>query len=189
MAANSLNHPPISRLLLAFVATWAFAESAFWFVAVDFLLIPFSITYPKQWFKTTLVAWIASHCGGTIYFFFCRENLELAGTILATTPFVTPRMHRFIIELYDTHGPWGALAQAWSFMSFKIWTYEAVKHGFSFVPFFPIVMFSRVFRLFVVSWISAKTAPLLRPIWLRNKAIAWALYTVFFISMLVIIEK
>jgi hypothetical protein len=182
-------HPPISRLLLAFVATWAFAESAFWFVAVDFLLIPFAITYPRQWFKTTLVAWIASHCGGALYFLFCRENLELAGAILAATPFVTERMHQFIVDLYDQHGPWGGLAQAWSFMSFKIWTYEAVKHEFSFVPFFPIVMFSRVFRLFVVAWISAKAAPWLRPTWLRNKTISWISYTALFITMLFIIEK
>ena len=184
-----VEHPPISRLLLAFVATWAVAESAFWFIAVDFLLIPFALNYPNQWFKTTFVAYVASHCGGALYFLFCQQDLELAGAILAATPFVTPRMHNFIVQLYETYGPWGALAQAWSFMSFKIWTYEAVKHGFSFTPFFPIVMFSRIFRLFVVSWISAKASPWLRPMWTRNKAIAWVCYTVFFVTMLVIIEK
>jgi hypothetical protein len=180
---------PISKLLLAFVATWAFAESSFWFVAVDFLLIPFAITYPRQWFKTALVAWVASHCGGALYFVFCQKNLELAGTILATTPFVTSRMHSFIAELYSDYGPWGALAQAWSFMSFKIWTYEAVKHGFAFTPFFPIVMISRVFRLFVVSWLLSRISPWIKPFWLKNKFISWVLYTVFFITLLIIIER
>lgn len=189
MATLTSQYPSISRLLLAFVATWAFAESAFWFIAVDFLLIPFCICYPRQWFKITLVAWIASHVGGAIYFFFCQNRIELAGQILAITPFVTQRMHNFIISLYADYGPWGALAQAWSFMSFKIWTYEAAKQEFSFIPFFPIVMFSRIFRLFVVSWLASKSSPWIRPIWVRYKTLAWACYSIFFIAMLMIIEK
>lgn len=185
---NPSEQTSISKNLLALVALWAFAESGFWFIAVDFLLVPFALTYPKQWFKITLVAWIASHCGGALYFLFCRENLELAGDILRSTPFVTERMHDFIIKLYDEYGPWGALAQSWSFMSFKIWTYEAVKKGFTFMPFFPIVMFSRIFRLFVVSWIVAKSSGWLRPIWFRNPLISWIIYSTSFVGMLIVIE-
>lgn len=185
---NRIEHPVISKLLLALVATWAFAEASFWFIAVDFLLIPFALTYPSQWFRITLVAWVASHCGGALYFLFCREYLDLANTILNATPFVTERMHAYIIDLYDNHGPWGAMYQAWSFMSFKIWTYEAVRKNFSFSEFFPIVMFSRIFRLFVVSWLAAMSAPWLRGWWCRNKLLAWSIYSVFFITTLIIIE-
>lgn len=183
------SHSPNSKLLLGFIATWAFAEASFWFIAVDFLLIPFALTYPRQWFLTTLVAWIASHCGGAVYFWFCAQNLELAGAILEATPFVSQRMHEYIVNMYFSHGPWGALAQSWSFMSFKIWTYEAVNQGFSFYPFFPIVMFSRVFRLFLVACLAATASPMIRPIWFKNKAVSWIVYSIVFVSVLIAVEK
>jgi hypothetical protein len=179
----------ISTRLLALVAVWAFAESSFWFVAVDFLLVPFSILFPRHWLKTAGVAWIASHCGGALYFLFCRSNIELAGTILGVTPFVSQRMHDFISNLYTDYGAWGAIAQSWSFMSFKIWTYEAVKHGLAFFSFFSIVMFSRVFRLFVVAWFAARLSPVFLPIWTKGKIWSWVIYTIGFLGMLIVIEK
>jgi hypothetical protein len=185
---NHTDHQPISKLLLAFVATWAFAESSFWFIAVDFLLIPYALTYPRQWFRIALVAWTASHVGGALYFWFCHQNLELAGSILKVTPFVTERMHNHIISIYESHGVWGAMAQSWSFMSFKIWTYEAVTQNFSFEAFFPIVMISRILRLFVVSWVASIASPWLRPVWVRKKSVSWSIYTVVFVFMLIIIE-
>jgi len=179
----------IPTKLLIVTAFWAFAESSFWFIAVDFLLVPFAVMFPRQWFKTAGVAWVASHCGGALYFLFCSSYMDLAGEIMAVTPFVSQRMHDFISGLYQNYGPWGAMAQSWSFMSFKIWTYEAVRHGFAFFPYFPLVMFSRIFRLFVVAWIAAKASPFVLPIWSRGRIWSWVVYSIGFISMLIVIEK
>jgi hypothetical protein len=127
--------------------------------------------------------------GGALYFLFCHQNLELAGSILNVTPFVTERMHNQITRIYESHGVWGAMAQSWSFMSFKIWTYEAVRQGFLFQDFFPIVMLSRIFRLFLVSWLAARASPSLKPIWIKKKPLSWCIYTAVFIFMLIIIES
>lgn len=179
----------ISRKFIVLIASWAFLESGVWFIAVDFLLTPFAIKYPRQWFKIALLAWVSSHVGGALYFLFCRENIELAASLLQSTPFVEPRMHLFIEGLYERHGAWGALAQSWSFMSFKIWTFEAVKRGFDWWPFFPIVMFSRVFRLFVVSWLASLSAHWLGPVWGKRPIVSWVTYSVLFLGALIWLEK
>jgi membrane protein YqaA with SNARE-associated domain len=170
-------------------AVWAFGEACFWFIAPDFLLVPLAIQHPERWRRLGVAAWCGSLAGGAGYFAFCTFNLPLAESILAGTPFVTPRMLASISALFDHSGVWGALAQSWSFMSFKIWTFEAVRHHFSWWAYFPIVMVSRAFRLFVVAWLAARLSPYLREWWNRRPALSWALYTAAFLLMLVVIER
>jgi hypothetical protein len=171
------------------LAVWAFGEACFWFIAPDFLLIPFAIREPKRWLRFSTVAWCGSFVGGSLYFVFCSLHFTTAESIITHTPFVAPRMLASISGLFDRYGVWGALAQAYSFMSFKIWTFEAVRHGLSWWTYFPIVMFSRVFRLFVVSWFAARLSLYVKPWWDRRPALSWALYTCAFLAMLFWVER
>jgi hypothetical protein len=171
------------------LAAWAFGEACFWFIAPDFLLMPFAIQRPGKWSRYSLIAWCASFVGGSLYFLFCSVQLPLAESILAHTPFVTPRMLETISGLYDRQGYWGALGQSWSFMSFKIWTFEAVRHHFSWWIYFPVVMFSRVFRLFVVTWVVSRLSPYVEPLWSWRPALSWTLYTAAFLVMLIVMER
>jgi hypothetical protein len=171
------------------LAVWAFGESCFWFIAPDFLLMPFAVQEPKRWLRYSTVAWCGSFAGGSLYFVFCSLHFPLAESILSHTPFVTPRMLASISGTFDRAGHWGALAQAYSFMSFKIWTFEAVRHHLSWWAYFPIVMFSRVFRLFVVTWFAARLSPYVKPAWNRRPALSWALYACAFLVMLMLIER
>jgi hypothetical protein len=170
------------------VAVWAFGEACFWFIAPDFLLMPFAVRQPKRWLRLSIAAWCGSFAGGGFYFAFCSLHPAPAEAIITHTPFVTPAMLSSISGLFERHGHWGALAQAYSFMSFKIWTFEAVRHHLSWWAYLPIVMFSRVFRLFVVTWIAARLSPYLRPWWDRSPALSWTLYACAFLLMLVLVE-
>ncbi len=172
-----------------FVALWAFAEASFWFIAPDFLLMPFAMQHPQRWLRCSTAAWIGSFVGGSLYFVFCSLHFALADSIISATPFVTPRMLASISGLFDRFGYWGALAQAYSFMSFKIWTFEAVRHHLSWWTYFPIVMFSRVFRLFVVAWLAARLSPYVRPSWNRRPVLSWTLYAGAFLLMLILVER
>lgn len=171
------------------VALWAFAEASFWFIAPDFLLLPFAIQHPNRWWRFSSAAWIGSFVGGSLYFLFCSLHFPLAESIISHTPFVTPRMLAQVSGLFDRHGSWGAFAQSWSFMSFKIWTFEAVRHDLSWWTYFPIVMLSRAFRLFAVTWLAARLSPFLRDWWNRSPILSWALYTCAFLLMLVLVER
>ena len=179
----------LTRRRETLVALWAFGEACFWFIAPDFLLIPFAIEEPKRWRRFSTLAWCASFIGGGLYFAFCSLQFAQAESILSHTPFVTPGMMSSISGWFERYGCWGALAQAWSFMSFKIWTFEAVRHDLSAWAYFPIVMLSRVFRLFVVAWLASRLSPYLKPWWSRRPALSWALYTGAFLLMLILMER
>jgi membrane protein YqaA with SNARE-associated domain len=171
------------------VAVWAFGEASFWFVAPDFLLLPFAMANPARWRRFAAAAWIGSLAGGAGYFVFCTAEPAVAERILAATPFVTPRMLASISAQFDQHGAWGALAQSWSFMSFKIWTFEAVRHQIPWWAYIPLVMVSRAVRLFGVSWAASRLSPALRPWWMRRPARSWTLYSCAFLLMLILIER
>lgn len=171
------------------LALWAAGEASVWFIAPDFLLMPFTIVRPERWRRFSIIAWCASFIGGSLYFAFCSLHIALAESILGHTPFVTPRMLASISELFDRHGEWGALAQSWSFMSFKIWTFEAVRHHFAWWTYFPIVMCSRIVRLFVVSWAASHLSRWVKPWWDRRPVLSWALYTAAFLVMLIVMEQ
>lgn len=175
--------------MLILLSLWAFGEASFWFVAPDFLLIPLSLQKPRNWFKLSLIAWVSSIGGGLFYFWWASKNPELAQTVLSQTPFVSSRMQESISNLYQKYGFWGALFQSWSFMSFKIWTWEAIRADLNFWGYFPVVVFSRIFRLFVVTYGAARLSPWLLPIWNRRPVLSWILYATLFISGLILIEK
>ena len=171
------------------LAIWALCEATFWFVAPDFLLIPLAIFFPRDWLRIALAGWGASVVGGAAYFAIVASFPESSSRVLASTPFISARMHAFIKGLYEQYGYWGALAQSWSFMTLKVWTLEAVKEGFNFFPYYVIVSFSRIFRLFVVTRIAARFSVVVRPFWSDRPLLAWGLYSTGFIGMLFVMES
>ena len=174
--------------MLIFLSLWAFVEASFWFIAPDFLLMPLSWEQPKKWFKFSLITWASSVAGGLFYLWWASKHFEAAQSILEMTPFVSARMHAKISALYQEHGAWGALFQSWSFMSFKIWTFEAIKQQLSLAHYFPIVILSRVFRIFVVSWISSRCSRWILPYWRKNLAVSWLSYSLVFFLVLRLLE-
>lgn len=175
--------------MLILLSLWAFGEASFWFIAPDFLLIPLAIEKPERWFKLSMIAWVSSIGGGLFYFWWASRNPAEAQSVLSQTPFVTPRMQETISNWYEKYGFWGALLQSWSFMSFKIWTFEAIKKDFFFWFYFPVVTFSRVFRLFVVTYLAARVSPFVFPLWRKKPLVSWIAYSILFISGLILIEK
>jgi hypothetical protein len=175
--------------MLTLLSLWAFGEASFWFIAPDFLLIPLSWEHPKKWLKFSTIAWVSSILGGVFYFWWASHYFATAQKILEITPFVTPRMHSSISNIFQEHGAWGALFQSWSFMSFKIWSFEAIKHRLSFSHYFPIVVFSRIFRIFVVSWVSSKCSSWILPYWKKNVRVSWFVYSLVFLGGLVLVES
>src|SRR4030095_5839428 len=108
--SSSMDQPLRSSEKL--LALWAFGEACFWFIAPDFLLIPFAIERPERWRRSASVAWTASFVGGTFYFIFCTQFGELPNSIITRTPFVTLRMMTTISALYEQYGYSGVLWQS-----------------------------------------------------------------------------
>lgn len=174
--------------MLILLSVWAFGEASFWFIAPDFLLLPLSWEQPKKWLKFSIFTWLSSVAGGVFYLWWASHHFEAAQSILEMTPFVSAQMHSKISSIYQQHGVWGALFQSWSFMSFKIWTFEAIRHQLSLAHYFPIVIFSRVFRIFVVSWLSSRCSRWILPIWKKNLMASWSVYSMVFLLALWLLE-
>ena len=109
--------------------------------------------------------------------------------ILLATPFVTPRMLEFIDNAYTNYGYAGILVQSVSFMSFKIWTYQAVKFEFAPYLYFPLVMISRTFRLMLVTWVAALIGRKCNQIAKPYFPILLVVYSIAFVSMLIVVES
>lgn len=173
----------------ALIFFWAFAEASVWFIAADIVLIPLCIAFPGQWKKWTILLVIGSCLGGTLHYALISRWPDKMGDILNATPFVNERMKTFVRGRYTAHGEWGALWQAWSFISLKIWTYEAFQAHLNPYKYFPIVVFSRLFRFFpeaiAAAYFGNKWGGLLK----TRKWLYLVLYVLSFIGGLILIES
>ena len=174
---------------IVFLAVWSFCEASFWFVAPDFLLVIFAFLKPTHKNKFFAVALLASFLGGVVYYILNLFALDSLGEILRHTPFVTDRMILFVQETYGKYGHLGVLFQSFTFMSFKIWTNVAVVMGLNPIIYFPLVMISRVFRLYPVTWLSAYISRYTTNFLKNNFLVVLAGYVILFFTMLIVLEN
>ena len=174
--------------MLIFLSLWAFAEASFWFIPPDFLMIPLSIENKKKWLKISTITWLSSVAGGLFYLWWAAHHLSTAQSILEVTPFVNARMHEKISLLYQELGAWGAVFQSWSFTSFKVWTFGAIKHELNLTHYFTIVIASRLFRFIFISWLFSRCSSWIFPYWRKNSVVSWIAYSMIFLLIVRIFE-
>lgn len=179
----------ISRSLWFLLAVWSFLEASVWFIAPDFLLVIFGIFFPREWTRSTALALLSSLIGGVFYFTLLQSQPEFFGSLLQRTPFVTDRMLKFVNDLYARHQYLGVLFQSFSFMSFKIWTYQAIKFHFNPALYFPLVMLSRTVRLGAVAYLASRISPFIYSHVVRHPKVWIGVYSFLFLAGLILIES
>lgn len=147
-------HPKADRYL----GTVSFAESSFFPIPVDVMLMPMSIARPDRWKYFALVAMVTSVLGG------------LLGYVIGSYFFeaFTPQLQS--IGWYETINSWSDKLNAEGFwwvllagitpVPYKLFTIASGVAGMPLLTFVVGSIIGRSVRFFLVSWLAAKFGPM-----------------------------
>ncbi|WP_180899186.1 YqaA family protein [Martelella soudanensis] len=139
----------------------SFAESSFFPIPPDVLLIPMVIARPAKWFRIALICTLASILGaiaGYLIGMFLFE--QVARPILD----FYGKQHSFdrIAEWYNRWGGWGVLFAAITPFPYKVLTIFSGATGLNFGIFLLVSVIGRSFRFFLVAWLLNRYGPPIR---------------------------
>ncbi|MBO6947487.1 MAG: DedA family protein [Rhodospirillales bacterium] len=132
------------------LALVSFAESSFFLIPPDVLLIPMVLAARTKWFRVAFVCTVASVAGGLFgYFIGAFLFEELGRPILdmyhAADKFAAAR------EAYNENGVWIVFTAGFSPIPYKIFTIASGVTGMDIVPFIIASTIGRGARFFLVA--------------------------------------
>ena len=139
----------------------SFAESSFFPIPPDVLLIPMVIARPAKWFRIALICTIASTLGaiaGYLIGMFLFE--QVARPILDF--YGKQDSFEKIAEWYNTWGGWGVLFAAITPFPYKVLTLFSGATGLNFGIFLLVSVIGRSFRFFLIAWLLNRYGPPIR---------------------------
>lgn len=155
--------PNIIRRLYDWVLSWAdsrygvtalfilsFAESSFFPVPPDVLLIALAISIPAKSFKFALICTIGSILGGILGY-----GIGILGYDSIGKPIIDLYNGQVIMDgikaQYDTYGFWGVLVAAVTPIPYKVFTITSGFFEFDFFQFILASIIGRTFRFMAVA--------------------------------------
>lgn len=176
---NWARHPNAPRYL----GILSFAESSFFPIPPDVMLIPMVMAKPSTWRWLALLTTITSVLGGiTGYFigYFSFETLE---------PLIIQWGYGAKIELakawFKDWGIWVVLAAGFSPIPYKVFTITAGALSMALIPFIIASIIGRGARFFLVSALLAWSGPKMEPVILRYiEWLGWIVVGALFLIIL-----
>lgn len=158
---NWARHPHAPRYL----GVLSFAESSFFPIPPDVMLIPMVVAKPKNWLNLALLTTITSVLGGILGYFiglFAFETLE---------PLIIQWGYGDKLELAKTWftnwGIWVIFAAGFSPIPYKIFTITAGALSMALIPFIFASIIGRGARFFLVAALLAWSGPKMEPVIIR----------------------
>ena len=146
---------PYSTYALFFLA---FAESSFFPIPPDVLLIALAISKPTKAFRYAGVCTIGSLMGGVVGYMIGFYGYEAIGQPIVEL-YNGQEIMLSIKEKYDMMGFWGVLIAAITPIPYKVFTISAGFFSFSFSEFILASIIGRSFRFFAVALLIWKFGP------------------------------
>ena len=128
----------------------SFAESSFFPVPPDVLLIALAISLPKKSFKYALICMIGSVVGGVVGYGIGLYGYEMIGKPIVEFYHGQGKMD-MIKTLYSQYGFWGILFAAITPIPYKVFTIASGVFKFDFLLFFIASVIGRSTRFFIVA--------------------------------------
>ncbi|WP_176086378.1 YqaA family protein [Martelella sp. HB161492] len=139
----------------------SFAESSFFPIPPDVLLIPMVIAKPAKWLRIALICTIASILGAMLGYAIGAFLFEAIGKpILAF--YGKQDSFEKIAEWYNTWGGWGVLFAAITPFPYKVLTIFSGATGLNFAIFLLVSVIGRAFRFFIVAFLLHHFGPQIR---------------------------
>jgi membrane protein YqaA with SNARE-associated domain len=139
----------------------SFAESSFFPVPPDVLLIALAISIPARSFRYALICSIASVLGGMVGYAIGFFGYETIGKPVVDLYQGQEVMDTIRVQ-YDTYGFWGVLAAAITPIPYKIFTISSGFFRFNFLLFMIASIIGRSLRFFLVAGLIWKFGPPIR---------------------------
>lgn len=139
----------------------AFAESSFFPVPPDILLIPLVLGYRKKWFKLALTITIASALGGMFGYFIGwklwwtsnGEFTSIADFFFRIIPGFSQEWFYSMKEKYELYNFWIVFTAGFTPIPYKIITVSAGAFNINFLIFLIASIISRGARFFLISFL------------------------------------
>ena len=161
----------------------SFAESSFFPIPPDVMLIPMSLARPERWIRYAFLTTVASVLGGMFGYFIGVWAFEWLESILVTGGYAG-RLEQ-AKNLFETWGVWTVLAAGFSPIPYKLFTITAGALSMAFLPFLIASVIGRGARFFLVSGLVAKAGPGMEPTIL--KYIEWLGWLVVVLLITIVI--
>ena len=131
----------------------SFAESSFFPIPPDVMLLPMSVTNPQKAWYFAFVTTVASVLGAILgyflgYFLFDSIGLNIIDSLHLSEKF------ELVKEIFQKHGAWYILIAAFTPLPYKLFTLAAGALSVSLLPFIIASIIGRGLRFFLVAAIS-----------------------------------
>ncbi|MBW2558884.1 MAG: DedA family protein [Deltaproteobacteria bacterium] len=139
----------------------AFAESSFFPVPPDVLLIALAISIPAKAFRYALICSLGSLLGGVAGYMIGYQFMDLIGFGIVDFYGFTEQ-YNAVGELYNRYNAWAVGIAGFTPIPYKIFTISAGAFKINFVIFLIASAVSRSARFFLVGWLIYKFGPGIR---------------------------
>ncbi|MAU19934.1 MAG: cytochrome B [Martelella sp.] len=139
----------------------SFAESSFFPIPPDVLLIPMVIARPAKWFRIALICTLASILGAIAGYLIGMFLFEQVARPILDFYGKQDSFDR-VAEWYNTWGGWGVLFAAITPFPYKVLTLFSGATGLNFGIFLLVSVIGRSFRFFLIAWLLNRYGPPIR---------------------------
>ena len=139
----------------------SFAESSFFPIPPDVLLIPMVIARPAKWFRIALICTVASILGAIAGYLIGMFLFEQVARPILDFYGKQDSFDR-VAEWYNTWGGWGVLFAAITPFPYKVLTLFSGATGLNFGIFLLVSVIGRSFRFFLIAWLLNRYGPPIR---------------------------
>ena len=176
----------ILRRLYDWTLTWAdtpyglpalvvisFAESSFFPIPPDALLIPLCFSKPKSWFKYAVFCSVASVAGGVLGWYIGHAFWDLTQDFFFNhIPGFTPAVFDLVRQKYDENAFLAVLTAAFTPIPYKVFTIASGVFDVSLAVVISASVLGRSARFFVLAGLIRGFGPRIRPHLERNFELA-----------------
>lgn len=138
----------------------AFAESSFFPIPPDVLLIALSLSIPKKAFKYAMVCTVGSVLGGSFGYLLGWQFWEIAKGILFK--YIDPAGFEMVRHYFIKYEAWAVSIAGFTPVPYKVFTISAGFMRADFLVFFIASLLSRGARFFIVSFLIYRFGPSIR---------------------------
>jgi len=170
-----------------YLAVLSFAESSFFPIPPDVMLMPMSLAQPARAMWFALITTIASVLGGVLGYLIGYFAMELIEPLLLAAGH-GPTLDQ-AVEWFTAYGFWIVLLAGFSPIPYKVFTIAAGGLALMLVPFVIASLIGRGSRFFLVAALVAWGGPKIEP-WIRKYVdrIGWASVVVLIILYFVFVH-